>query len=79
MSYGYVWHPEWSRLGVQIDAGPTVVWRTSQAGIAIGPQLSVRYGRCCGPMYLVLALRYDFSLSAQTPSATLLKLGLSYR
>lgn len=78
-SYGYVWHPEWSRWGVQIDAGPTANLRASQSGFALGPQLSVRYGRCCGPMYLVLALRYDHSLSAQAPSATLLKLGLSYR
>jgi len=79
LSYGYVWHPEWSRWGVEIDAGPTLVWRESRAGLALGPQLSVRYGRCCGPMYLVLALRYDVSLSSQQPSATLVKLGFSYR
>lgn len=79
LSYGYVWHPEWSRWGVQLDAGPTLLWRASHTGLALGPQLSLRYGRCCSPMYLVLALRYDHSLSAAEPSATLVKLGFSYR
>jgi len=79
LSYGYVWHPEGSRWGVQVDAGPTLLRRASDAGLALGPQLSVRYGRCCGPMYLVLALRYDFALSEKAPSVALVKLGLSFR
>ena len=64
-SYGYVWHPEKWRVGVQVDIGPTLSRRNAGNLFAVGPELALRYGGCCTPMHIVLAIRYEAPLSAK--------------
>jgi hypothetical protein len=78
-AYGYVWHEAESRWGYGVGLGPTVRLRASKVTTAASPEVSLRYGYCCRPMYLVLALRYEVALASNLEQTVLFKVGFSYR
>jgi hypothetical protein len=78
LGYAYVFHPETARFGLGIGAGATLTRHDGDTAATAGPELSLRFGRCCAPMYLALTLRYDLALTDDADRTVTLKLGLSF-
>ena len=78
-AYDYVWHAAGARFGFAASIGATVSLRGSDVFTSAGPEIGLRYGRCCRPLYLSFGVRYDVSLTASKEQMFLVKVGLSYR
>jgi len=78
LGYAYVFHPERARFGLGLGAGTTLSRRDGETSAAAGPELSLRFGRCCRPGYLALTVRYDLALTDGADRTLTIKLGLSF-
>jgi hypothetical protein len=58
--YRFLWQRASGRLGLGLGLGSTIELRgPATPRASISPELLFRYGRCCHPGYVLLALRYD--------------------
>ena len=78
LGYTFVWHPEGSKIGLMLGAGPTLTFGGAPAVGSLGPELGLRFGACCSPRYSTLVLRYDEHLLNGNGRAFMLKVGLAY-
>ena len=78
LGYAYVFHPEKARFGLGLGAGATLSRHAGETSAAAGPELSLRFGRCCRPGYLALTARYDLALTDGADRTLTIKLGLSF-
>jgi hypothetical protein len=78
--YEFVWHPEKSPVGLVSGIGTTLFIRSSGVDVAAGPELGLRLGTCCRPMFLKLVVRYDVRLTGveEPRHNVLFKIGLAY-
>ncbi len=78
--YEFVWHPEKSSVGLVAGIGTTLFIKDSGVDVSAGPEVGIRLGHCCRPMFLKLVVRYDGRLTgtAEPRHNLLFKLGLAY-
>jgi hypothetical protein len=77
--YSFVWHPERGKVGFSVGLGSTLSLHAPTLSLraSASPELGIRYGACCDPMYWLLSVRYDLYFAGERAQAALLKLGIS--
>ena len=78
LGYGFVWHPRPSKVGLALGVGPTFSFGAGDAVGSISPEIGVRYGACCSPLYSTLVVRYEEHMLGGEGRLMLIKLGLVY-
>jgi hypothetical protein len=74
--YGLVFHPQPSRVGLSLGLGPTLHFGGDTTLGSISPEVGIRYGACCEPLYSTLVARYEEHVLGGEGRLVMIKLGL---
>jgi hypothetical protein len=76
--YSFVWHPRPSKVGLALGIGPTLGFGGDSTRGSISPEIGIRYGACCTPLYSALVARYEEHVLGAEGRLVMIKLGLVY-
>ncbi|MGE0549122.1 MAG: hypothetical protein AB7R00_18770 [Kofleriaceae bacterium] len=75
----YIWHRSTSSVGIGVGIGSTLEWtKTDRFSASVSPEILLHYGECCGPGYLLFAIRIDEFFPRSEATAVTGSVGLTF-